>query len=378
MLPMKPFYTALLWLLLLPSLNISAQTLRPGFDPTEYDDGLTMAFNQSDESARRHAIPPVTGYTRVYRSPVVGLANRWDLWLSQDGKVAAISIRGTVANTASWLANFYSAMSPATGRLQINDSTVFAYQLATSKEAAVHTGWLISLAHLAPSILDQIKARYAKGVKDYLLVGHSQGGAITYLLRSYLQYQIQQGALPKDITLKTYCSAAPKPGNTAYVYDFDFITRGGWAYTVVNAADWVPESPISIQQLTDMNQLNPFSDVNSMLGRQSFFVRVYAKNMFNKLRKSTAKSQKRYEKYLGDKVYKMVRKTLPQLKEPTYAHSMNYMRAGTPIVLIPDETYTREFAADADNKDNVWYHHSYHAYATLLKKWYGDKTHKSF
>jgi hypothetical protein len=378
MLPMKPFYTAFLLLFLLPALTISAQILKPGFNPDEYVDGLTMAFNQDKGGARRYSVPPVTGYTRVYRSPVVGLDNRWDLWLSQNGKVAAISIRGTVASTASWLANFYSAMSPASGSLQLNDSTVFAYQLATSKEAAVHTGWLISLAHLAPTVLDQIKAQYAKGVKDYLLVGHSQGGAITFLLRSYLQYQIQQGALPKDITLKTYCSAAPKPGNTAYVYDFDFITRGGWSYTVVNAADWVPESPISVQQLTDMNQLNPFSDVNSMLGSQSFFVRLYAKNMFNKLSKSTRKAQKRYEKYLGDKVYKMVRKTLPQLKEPTYVHSMNYMRAGTPIVLIPDEQYTREFAADEDNKDNVWYHHSYHAYATLLKTWYGEKEDKAY
>lgn len=368
----KSLYTILLFLLLFPTAFLGAQTLQPGFNAAEYREALTITFSQGDTS-RSYRTPEVKGYTLAFRSPVVGLANRWDLWTRNDGQMAVISIRGTVANTASWVANFYSAMSPAQGELQLNDSTKFTYQLAASKEAAVHTGWLISLGHLAPTIEQQIRDQYAKGVRQFLLVGHSQGGAITFLLRSYLHYQMQKGALPQDLVLKTYSSAAPKPGNTAYVYDYDFITRGGWAFTVVNAADWVPESPISIQQLTDMNQTNPFSNVGSTLGSQSFFVRLYAKNMFNKLRNSTGNAQDRYEKYLGDRVYKLARKTLPQLREPEYAHSMNYMRAGTPIVLIPDSAYLQRFAATQNNKNNVWYHHSYNAYVSLLNVYYGKQ-----
>jgi hypothetical protein len=374
---MKSLYTILTVLFLLPASFIGAQSLQPGFDAGEYREALTIAFNHG-EGTRSYSTPPVEGYTRAFRSPVVGLDNRWDMWVRNDGQLAVVSIRGTVASTASWVANFYSAMLPATGNLQLNDSTTFAYQLASSKEAAVHTGWLISLAHLAPGIEEQLKTQYGKGVRQFLLVGHSQGGAITFLLRSYLHYRMQTGELPNDIILKTYCSAAPKPGNTAYVYDFDFITRGGWAYTVVNAADWVPESPISIQQLNDMNQLNPFSNVSSTLGTQSFFVRLYAKNMFNKLRKSTANAQDRYEKYLGRRVYKLARKTLPQLREPRYAPSMNYMRAGTPILLMPDSAYQQRFAASEKNKNNVWYHHSYHAYASLLKTWYGNTDKRTY
>jgi hypothetical protein len=369
--PMKPLYTYILFFFLLIGATLQAQVLKPGFDATEYKEALTIAFHQGDTGGRRPGIPAVANYTRAFRSPVVGLDNRWDLWERKDGKVAAISIRGTVGTTPSWVANFYSAMAPAIGSIQLNDSTTFAYQLADNKEAAVHTGWLIALGHLAPSIVQHVKDQYAKGVRDYILVGHSQGGAITFLLRSYLQYQVEQGDLPKDITFKTYCSAAPKPGNTAYVYDFDFITRGGWAYTIVNAADWVPESPISIQQLNDMNQLNPFTDVGSMLGKQNIVVRAYLKSMFNKLRKSTKKSEERYEKYLGDRVYKLARKTLPQLKEPAYVPSMNYMRAGTPIILLPDEKYKQQFAASEKNRTNVWYHHSYNAYVSLLEAWYG-------
>lgn len=369
----RSLFIILLFIGLFPNTYISAQPLQPGFDAAEYREALTITFSQGD-TTRSYRTPEVKGYTLAFRSPVVGLANRWDLWTRNDGQLAVISVRGTVANTASWVANFYSAMSPAQGTLQLNDSTTFTYQLAASKEAAVHTGWLISLGHLAPMIEQQIKDQYRKGVRQFLLVGHSQGGAITFLLRSYLHYQVQKGALPSDITLKTYSSAAPKPGNTAYVYDYDFITRGGWAFNVVNSADWVPESPISIQQLNDMNQTNPFSNVGSTLASQSFFVRLYAKNMFNKLRKSTSNAQDRYEKYLGDRVYKLARKTLPQLREPAYAPSMNYMRAGTPIVLIPDSAYQKRFAANAKNKNNVWYHHSYNAYVSLLNTWYSNGT----
>jgi hypothetical protein len=365
----RSLHLLLLFLFSLSTSFLKAQTLQPGFDAGEYREALTITFSQGD-TARSYRTPEVKGYSLAFRSPVVGLANRWDLWVRDDQQLAVISIRGTVANTASWVANFYSAMSPAQGELQLNDSTKFAYQLAASKEASVHTGWLIALAHLAPTIEQQIKAQYAKGVRQFLVVGHSQGGAITFLLRSYLHYNIQAGELPNDIIVKTYSSAAPKPGNTAYVYDYDFITRGGWAFNVVNAADWVPESPISIQQLNDMNQTNPFSNVGSTLSNQSFFVRLYAKNMFNKLRKSTAHAQGRYEKYLGDRVYKLARKTLPQLREPRYAPSMNYMRAGTPIVLVPDSAYQQRFAASEKNKSNVWYHHSYNAYVSLLKTWY--------
>ena len=50
-----------------------------------------------------------------------------------------------------------------------------------------------------------------------------------------------------SLNIKTYCSAAPKPGNLFYAYDFEHITEGGWAFNVVNSADWVPELPSTTQ-----------------------------------------------------------------------------------------------------------------------------------
>lgn len=111
----------------------------------------------------------------MYRSPEVGLMNRWSLFLRED-QVAVINIRGTVKNATSWSANFYAPMIPATGSLQLNDSTVFNYQLAENPGAAVHAGWTIALAHLAPSILEQVNQLYkGKGIRQFIVSGHSQG-----------------------------------------------------------------------------------------------------------------------------------------------------------------------------------------------------------
>jgi hypothetical protein len=236
----------------------------------------------------------------------------------------------------------------------------------------VHTGWLLSLGSMAGDIENKIREQYGKGVKEFIITGHSQGAGIAYLLRSYIYYRTRQGALPADIIYKTYCSAAPKPGNLFYAYDYDFINKGGWAFTVVNAADWVPETPLSIQQFSDLNPLNPFVIIKSALGQQRYFVRVYANMVYNKLDKSTRKAAKRYRKYLGDKVGKHVQKKLPQMEGIDVKSSMNYMRAGTPVVLMPDPEYYTRFPNDPTKGVGIWNHHTFEAYYLLLKKDYGQ------
>lgn len=346
----------------------NAQNLKPGFDPQEYLELLSVSSRQGDSTLKRDNTPPPERYKRVYRSAVAGLENRWDLWLRNDEKAAVISIRGTTASPVSWLANFYSAMIPATGSLQINDSTTFNYQFAKDEKATVHAGWSIALAHLAPSIEEQIRTYHDRGVRDFFIMGHSQGAAIAFLLRSYLFYKAQSNSLVAGITIKTYCSAAPKPGNLYYAYDYEYLNREGWSYTVVNALDWVPETPFSIQQIRDFNELNPFADVKGVLKKQKFFVRAYMGHVYNMLRRRTAKAQKTYTKYLGTKMFRIVRKTLPQLREPHYANSMNYVRAGVPIVLQPNEAYLQKF--NSGNPHGVFYHHFFEAYRSLLLSGY--------
>lgn len=362
----------LLLLIFLPAINIAVaqHTLQPGFKSSEYADLLSLAFHRSsiaDSIVRKTAKDP---YKMEYRSDEVGLQNRWTLYL-RDDNVAVIDLRGTVNHLPSWMANFYAAMIPATGTLQLNDSTKFDYQLASDPKATVHAGWTIAIGHLAPEIIKKINEYYHKNVKEFFIAGHSQGGSLAFLLRSYLHYQQQQKTIPPDIIFKTYCSAAPKPGNMYYAYDFDFITRGGWAFNVVNAADWVPETPFSIQTLNDFNPTNPFVNTKSILKKQKLLIRVAGNIVYNKLERKPRKAQKKMEKYLGKVVYKKgIKKILPQLQEPAYSHSNNYMRAGIPVILMPDEAYREKFP---DSKQKAFIHHSFAAYSFLASKYYPVK-----
>ncbi|MCL4637483.1 MAG: lipase family protein [Olivibacter sp.] len=365
---MKRYFIAI-WLLLNVHIGLlRAQSLKPGFDKQEYLTLLKISSSQGDtlKPGPNYLEPPMN-YERIYRSKEAGLKNRWDLWLSRDKQIMTVSIRGTINDPVSWLENFYSAMVPAKGVLQLNDSTQFDYVFSKDPKAAVHAGWTIGIASMAPDIVHQIKEQYQKGTKQLLIMGHSQGGALAFLLTSYLRYQREEKQLPADLLIKTYCSAAPKPGNLYYAYDYDFITRGGWGFTIVNALDWVPETPFSLQTLADFNRLNPFQNIDQGLKKQKpFYVRWYLKHAFNKLDKSSKKSRRNFEKYLGKTLFKQTQKTLPQLKEPAYAETMNYMRAGVPIVLQPDSTYYKVYP---DTGKNVFVHHALKAYADLLERY---------
>jgi Lipase (class 3) len=368
---------------------VAGQTyVRPGFEGAEYRELLRIGHAQSypkpDAAASRGSAEagawsdsaaawarPVIGapeqYVFSYRSAEVGMRNRWELWVRKDRRVAVIAVRGTIGDPVSWLENFYAAQVPATGSLQLNDSNRFEYRLAADDKAMVHVGWLVGLGYLAPSIVQQIRKAYDQGIHEFILFGHSQGGGLAFLIRSYLYYLQQKGTLPADLYIKTYCSAAPKPGNTYYAYDFDFITRGGWGLTVVNAADWVPETPFSLQRLEDMNRINPFVHIDKALKGQSLIKRWFIKGKYNKLRRRSRKAAKAFRQVLGDLVYKQVRRALPSLQPPGYADGMNYQRAGTPVVLEPDSVYHRLFP---DDPGQVFQHHALEAYDWLTTRFY--------
>jgi hypothetical protein len=192
-------------------VNSFGQALKPGFEKAEYLELLKVcARHGSPEYVKNIAKPQHSEF--LYRSPVMGLENQWDLYM-RDDRVAIVSVRGTTASLISWLANFYAAMVPAIGELHLNDTTKFKYHLADNPKAAVHVGWLLSTAYLSKDILPKLDSLYQEGIKDVIIMGHSQGGAIAYLLTAYL-YELQnEGRLARDIRFKTYCSAGPKPGN---------------------------------------------------------------------------------------------------------------------------------------------------------------------
>ncbi len=344
--------------------KLNAQHLQPGFDKAQYLD-LMKVSAQFGDSTYVNSIPAPKDYKFVYRSAVVGLDNRWDLWTHTSQPIAVISLRGTTANSVSWLANFYAAMVPAKGELQITEQEKFSYQLADNPRAAVHVGWLVSTAFLSKDILPKLDSCYKSGIKDVIILGHSQGGAIAYLMTAYFYHLQKTQQLPADIRFKTYCSAGPKPGNLYFAYEYETMTQGGWAYNVVNSADWVPEVPFSIQTLNDFNKTNPFVNAKGIIRKQKPLKRLVLRHVYNNLSKPALKAQKNYQKYLGKMASKVVSKNLAGYESPEYYNSNHYVRTGNTIVLLADEAY---YKAYPDSKENIFVHHFHPPYIRLAEQ----------
>ncbi len=343
--------------------SIGAQTkLRPGFDKEEYTEMLRMASSfASDSFSMASKIEEPIHFQHVYRSPVMGLENCWDLWISGDS-VAAISIRGSVSKALSWIGNFYAGMVPAQGILTLKDT--IAYKLTDNQEAAVHAGWLTSTLFLTNDILTKIDSCHRAGINDFFVTGHSQGGAISFILTALLYQRQKEGALPSDIRFKTYSSAAPKPGNTQFAYEYETMTRGGWAFNVVNPVDWVPETPLSVQTLDDFTPNNPFTEVKSMIRQQKKLSdRIKFKFLYAQLAKPTYRSERRLEKYLGKTIGNMIEEQVEHFSQPGYFKSACYMRTGNTIVLIPNDQYFESYPHISPDK---FKHHMFNAYKFLI------------
>lgn len=346
-----------------------AQQLKPGYDKMEFIEILKMDYLiaiDTSEWKNPAKIPPLDPkYKFVYRSKLIGLQNMWDLWLSNEG-IAVINIRGTdiKPNPVSWLVNFYAAMVPAKGKLELEKNFIFDYHLSDDDKAAVHVGFLISTGYLSRDILPKIDSLYKKGIKEFIIAGHSQGGAITFLLTSYLEDLKTKNRIPKDVRFKTYSSAAPKAGNLYYAYTYEALTRD-WAFNTVNTADWVPEVPFSVQTVNDFTDVNPFKNIKPMMKKQKFGARIALKHVYKKLSKPSFKAQKEYQNYLGKMVAKAVKKNLIEFKAPEYYDSNNYVRIGTIIVLYADEEYKKLYPT---NPEQVWLNHGIERYLYLTEK----------
>lgn len=352
----------LLFVVILFSGSTFCQKLKPGFDKAEYIQLLKLTAHNSNPEYSQD-IPFPDDFKRVYNSPIVGLDNAWELWLSDDS-VAVISIRSSTSNATSWMENFYAAMIPAKGELKLTKTDVFKYHLAEDPKATVHTGWMIGVAYLSRDIRVKIDSCYQSGVRDFYIVGHSQGGAISFLMTAYLKDLQQQGTIPQDIQFKTYCSAAPKPGNLYFAYAYEALTQNGWAYNVINSNDWVPEVPLSLQTTDDFNTINPFPMIREGIKGQKLVKRIFLKRMYNQMDKPPKKARKRYKKYLGNMLYKLVKNNLKDYPNPAYSNNNNYVRTGNTIVLTADKAYYKRFP---NNPEMVMAHHSFQAYLYLME-----------
>ncbi len=342
---------------------VNAQ-LQPGYDRSEAMEMLRVNMSFVDSAMEGMTVAPSKRFRRVYRSPVMGLKNMWELHTDDRG-TAAIALRGTTAELVSWLENGYAAMIPAQGEIRLDSSSVFRYHLADDPRASVHVGWTVGMAFLQRDILPKVDSLYQAGTRDILIAGHSQGGALCYLFTAHVRQLQREGRLPADIRFKTYASAAPKPGNTAFAHHYESRTHG-WAFNTVNSLDWVPEVPMSIQTVNDFNTVNPFSDAKEAMAQLPLKQRVAGNYVYNKLDKPTRKAQRNYTRFLGTSAGNFVRRELPELETPPYVESNLYVRTGTIITLLPDSGYHARFP---QQQETPFVNHMVDPYMYLLERW---------
>jgi hypothetical protein len=305
-----------------------------------------------------------SSYQLLYKSQSMGMDNAWALSLKDDSTVI-IALRGTTADTKSLLADFYCAMIPAKGSITLDGKGTLEYKLAEDPRAAVHAGFLLGFAYLSKDMLPRIDSLYQSGYRNYIVAGHSQGGALCYYVSAWLLYKVRSGHF-KDMSVKTYASASPKVGNMYFAYDYDHLTRNNPTYSIVNALDIVPEMPFTTQQLEeDMNHPNPF--INPRFKNLPGLQRWFLKRALKRMRKAAVKSARMYQRYLGGYTSSVTAKLLPGTELPSPVKSVYYVRPGIPVSLVPDDSFFKEF--EKQLSVSSYFNHDFSAYRFLLKKY---------
>lgn len=343
-----------------------ARKFSAGFDAKECDEllALNVAFLDTTKADNFNGFQ--SGYKFLYRSQNIGLDNAWDLWVREDSTIV-ILLRGTTANPKSILADFYCAMMPAKGQVRLANNKNITYHLADDERAAVHAGFLIGFSYLSDDIAPKLDSLYKNGYYNYLIAGHSQGGSLCYLISSWMLHLKKSERYPL-LQIKTYASAPPKVGNMYFAYDYDNLTRDGWAFSIVNSGDPVPEMPFTTQQVDiDMNEPNPILDMIKRFDNLPFFKRIMLKRAFRKMIKYSSKSSQSYQKYLGGYAGGVMNSMLPGLQLPEAVNTTYFVRPGTPITLLVNNQYFDYFKVN----DGVYYHHGITPYRFLLRQYYG-------
>ncbi len=336
--------------------------LRAGFDTTECVSALQLGAWQSISLDSIGKIK--SSFRLIKRSRVVGMYNRGDVWKSDDGTVW-INLRGTVSEPLSWVENFYSAMVPGIGSMTLTDGVRVEYDFSDHPRAGVHVGWALGALSLSRELESCLDSLYQNGHKDWIVSGHSQGGGLAHLMSASILRKVQAGKW-NGLKIKTYATAAPKPGNLYFTYSYEHLSGRDWCFTLVNAADWVPETPFSIQTLEDFNPTNPFKGAREELKKQPWPKDMVLIGMYGKLVGRLEKASGTFEEYLGDKVFEMaVEPAYPLAVAPEFAHTMNYTRCGTQIVLYPDASYYERFPLE---QKNVFAHHLFDAYTWFFNE----------
>ncbi len=306
------------------SIHLFAE-LPQGFHKEEARDMLAIcnSFTFIDlYNSDAEILPP--GYEKRYTSGVFGMDNKFQIF--QKGNVAVINLRGSTDKKISWLENTYSSMIPATGVIKASGEN-FAYCFAQDTNAAVHAGYALGIAYLANDILFHIKLLNKEDIYHIIITGHSQGGALTNMLRAYLA-NLPEGIISKRNVFKSYSFAAPMVGNKEFAAEYNLLLCSDHRnINIVNIADPMPKFPLSYNEDLLSDNLK-----NLIFNGESFDIKRTISESFIQL---FEKDIIRYMNKLGTSTTSQITKDLGPIEMPEYVQDINYCKLDEQIEINP-------------------------------------------
>lgn len=352
----------LLFLLMLGQLAAHAQ-ITPGYQPAEARDMIALCngFTFLKEEGSDAEIIPAE-YTRVYDSQSMGLDNRFQMYTGKNN-MAAIVLRGTTANPASWMVNMYAAMIPANDTISIGGKA-YPYKLAERPGAAVHSGYTLALLSLSDAILEQIKNLNKNGIYDFHITGHSQGGSLATMLRAYLENLPEDKLDPKN-RFKTYAFAGPMVGNFVFADEYNRLySEKQTSFRIENPEDGVPSMP-SVSGNSGMMNLIPKNK-----GTGGDFGNVFLAALFQHFNDSVAQMANQ----MGAMLLSQFSSNLGEIKMPSNVNTYEYTPAGQlvsidPVVFDPKDFKTAPTDSTANHGMGMQ-HKPYTYYRSILQMYY--------
>jgi hypothetical protein len=353
---------------------------QPGFDPAEaatlislcaiVNDNTTYSSTPSPAPAvppgpnypnwpgiPNNEVPIPSGWAVKWTPPgASGLDNFWQFWenTNQPGQYAVV-FQGTEDADASVAEDVMMMMIPAQGTITINGTST-SYTFAQEAGACIHAGYAYGLATMMKDVATQLEwalAFHQSDIEVYI-TGHSMGGALATLCRSFLAYY-DYGNLPSlaQSPYKTYVFAQAKPGNDAYGNDFEMLNADNMAIRVVNSEDWVPQCALTLEQLSDLKTPNPISTYGAqypVLEKFLGFIASGEADLIDLLQEALVAAIKAKS---GDDV------------TFTVAPTLNYTSCGTQNVVLKGTAA----AGAAELADMMWQHHATMYYALLTSQY---------
>ncbi|GAL86215.1 lipase class 3 [Sporocytophaga myxococcoides] len=262
------------------------------------------------------------GYIKTYTSDVLGMDNLFQIYRKKD--VAVINLRGSTAKKISWMENIYSAMIPAKGTIKIQEDK-FKYTFAKDNHAAVHAGYALAMAFLEKDLLVNIKNLNEEGIFNFLITGHSQGGALANMLLAYIN-NLPENKLSSKNSFKCYAFAAPMIGNKAFTDEYnERFCKTNISFNFVNPADLVPLLPMSYKESSSFSQ-----GVMSLLFDDASLAEKFKDGAFLLFDKNLANTVRR----LSTSVAKQISNEVGTVTMPPFVEDINYYKLGNRIEIF--------------------------------------------